>query len=780
RSWFGPAASYNVYDATITVSDPSPPTFGSDFGSLAGRPAWVSAANAPGGVWSLTASASDPAGICGFAIAVSSQQDQDNLAPNYTYPAPCGAPSRPTTFYLNPCALADGSYTLFEGATNPAGMLGYGPLNGETINVDCTPPTTSVASAPSASSWYSGQQSVTFAGSDNFSGVAALSCNDGRHAGSSYTEVVTAQGTSTASCQAIDNAANVGGAVSATVHIDSQRPTIAFSGPSQSAWASGPQSVTATGSEPQPFSGIASTSCSLDGGAPRLTHAATQTVRVTGDGVHSIVCTATTGAGVTGAVATYTVQIDSQPPTLSFSGGPSQSTWATGAEPIEVAARDQPGLSGVAQIACTLAGLTTTYDAAQAHVTVQPPGGQLSCRAHDNAGNWSAPQAWSFLIDDVPPTGAFEPPNPQNPAHVIVQVADSASGVAGGQIQIEQGSGWQSLSTSFDEAAGTLSATIPDSGSIPDGTYQLRALVWDAAGNEATVTQDPSVGRPAAVTLPLRIVTRLLVGHAEVLQTTCRLRRRVVHRHLPLPHRGRRHVRGRHTGDRPGRPRHGLQPSVGGPRAYVAARLVRACASVKVPRNTGELRLRYGQRATISGLLETIDGTPLAGQSIAISQNAPRWSGGGAGLAETDSQGRFEIVLGVGPSRTVTFAYPGTDILRSTNATTGLLVVGRSTIEVGNSVRAGHRLQISGRLAGGSIPPGGVLVQLWYRVRGVPSGFAPFEHAIATNRRGRWSITFPVSRGARGYTYLFKAVVSRQADWPFLATTTRVVARHVG
>ncbi|MGH2873878.1 MAG: hypothetical protein ACRDL5_15635, partial [Solirubrobacteraceae bacterium] len=47
ESWFGPAASDNVYDATIIVNDPSPPTFLGDQGSLTSRPAWVSAANAP-------------------------------------------------------------------------------------------------------------------------------------------------------------------------------------------------------------------------------------------------------------------------------------------------------------------------------------------------------------------------------------------------------------------------------------------------------------------------------------------------------------------------------------------------------------------------------------------------------------------------------------------------------------------------------------------------------------------------------------------------------------
>ena len=748
-SWFGPAASDNVYDATITIEDPSPPSFTGDQGSLTLRPSWVSAVDAPAGGWYLSSSASDPAGVCGFEVSVGSEQDQANVSPNYTYPGPCGATSRPTTFYLNPCALPDGSYVLSESASNPAGMVGYGPMNGQTVNIDCTPPTTGVASSPSGSRWYSTAQQVTFVGSDNFSGVGSLSCNDGSHGGSSYTETLNAQGTDTATCEAIDNAANAGNAVSATVHLDFQQPTVSFSGPSQSEWLSGAQTVTPTGSEAQALSGIASVACTVDGGQADVTTGASQPIHINSDGTHTISCTATTGAGVKGPAATYTVHIDSQPPGVSFTGGPSQSAWATTAQTIHVLAQDQSGLSGVKQIACTLDGQTTSYAAAAAQITVQPPGGELTCRAQDNAGNWSAPQAWNFLIDGTPPTGAFLPADPSNPASVTVDVADSGSGIAGGQVQIEAGSGWQNLQTSYDAAAGTLTATVPDNGTLPDGTYQLRALVWDVAGNEATITNDPLTARPAAVTLPLRIPTQLIVGAAQARTTICHLRRRL------LGHRG-----------------------VGRHRA-LASRLARSCARVRVPHATGAVRLRYGESAAVHGLLQTIDGTALPGKTITITSQAAGWRASSTGSLTTDSAGRFSYILPAGASRTVTFSYGGDAILRPSLATQTIAVVGHSTIMVGRRVRVGARLRISGRLAGGFVPPGGVLIQLWYRVRDVPAGFAPFEHAIATNSAGRWSISFPVSRGARGYTYLFRAVIPRQSGWPFLTTVTRTVARRV-
>ncbi|HLH66479.1 MAG TPA: hypothetical protein VKV27_12315 [Solirubrobacteraceae bacterium] len=759
-SWFGPAASDNVYDATITVDDPAPPSFGIDQGPLAGRPTWVSAANAPSGGWYVMTTASDPAGVCGFEISVGSEDEQANVSPNYTVPAPCGASVRQTTFALNPCALPDGSYVLSESATNPAGMVGYGPLNGQTINIDCTPPTTEIASAPAPGRWYSTPQQVTFVGSDNFSGVGELRCSDGAHSGSTYTETVSAQGSTTVSCQAIDNAENVGNTAQATVNIDYQQPTVAFSGPPQSEWVSGAQTVTVTGSEQQQLSGVASVSCSVDGGLPHTVTGAKQDVTIAGDGVHTLSCSATSGAGVTGPTSSYTVHIDSEPPSISFSDGPSQSQWYTTAQAITVSAVDQPGLSGVNQIVCTLGAQTTAYAGDNARVTVQPPGGELTCRAEDNAGNWSPPQAWNFLIDDTPPTGAFEPPDPSNPDLITVQVADSGSGVAGGQIQIETVNGWQNLPTQFDGTAGTLTATVPDNGTLPDGTYQLRALVWDVAGNEATITDEPAAGRPAAVTLPLRIVTELLVAHEQVQARRCSLRRVVLRR---------------------------AEPARGG-RAHGATRalLMRHCQEVAVPAATERIpqahtavRLGYGQRTTLVGLLETVDGTPLGDQAIHVSAQADGWGADGSASLTTDPHGRFVYTLPPGASRTVTFSYSGDSLLRPSLATAAVYVVGRSTIEVGANVRAGADLRISGRVEGGFVPPGGVLVQLWYRVRGVPTGFAPFEHAIATDARGRWSITFPVALGARGYTYLFKAVIPHEAGWPFLTTSTRTVARHV-
>ena len=106
-------------------------------------------------------------------------------------------------------------------------------------------------------------------------------------------------------------------------------------------------------------------------------------------------------------------------------------------------------------------------------------------------------------------------------------------------------------------------------------------------------------------------------------------------------------------------------------------------------------------------------------------------------------------------------------------------MTGKSSITAGKIARAGGSLRISGRLYGGYIPTDGVLVQMWFRVKGIPSPFGPFDKSIHTNSNGNWSLAFPVPTQARGFTYLFEAVIQTQTDWPFLATTSAAIARHV-
>ncbi|MGO9791165.1 MAG: hypothetical protein ACLP8S_17200 [Solirubrobacteraceae bacterium] len=757
ESAFGPAGSANVFNATVTITEPSPPSL-----NITGFPTgWISNENAPSGGWTVSASASDPAGVCDLSLSVAGLSQIADVTPNYGSAIPCHTGTPQTAVNLNPCesgGLGAGSYTPTAAADNPAGMRSS--ATSSQFNVECSGPQLSVSSTENLGVWYAAPQTVDVDASDPSGLYGDVDCSVGQQTVAiapsqlPYSLVVSQNGANSVSCTAANNVNySTSTSLDGQVRIDDQVPSVAFSGATPApAWVSGPQTIRVTGSEATQLSGIASVLCEVDGGGWTTTDGSVASITISTDGVHTISCYGTTGAGVKSPTETYAVQIDSVPPTISFSNGPSQSTWATTAQSIDVTASKAQGSSGVAEISCTLNQQTSVYtnsgdpDSQTVKITVQPPGGDLSCKAQDNAGNWSAAQAWNFLIDNTVPTGEFLPPDPTNPTQVAVQLADTASGVAGAQIEIQTAGGWRQLATNYDASTGIATATIPDDGSLTDGTYNLQALVWSVAGNEATITQG-AAGTPAAVTLPLRIVTQLLVGQAKASVDDCSMRRAVLH-------------------------------GVDRYHQTLVTKLVKRCDVIEVP-HARMTRLRYGQRASVQGLLETVDGTPIPDQKITIAQQATGWRKQAVGSLLINSHGRFTYTLRAGASRTVTFSYPGTDILRSTSATTGVRVVGKGTINVGEQAVAGRTLRISGRLDGGYIPFDGVLVQLWYRVKGIPASFGPFDNAIHTNRAGAWTVTFPVSTGARGYTYLFKAVIAQQTDWPFLTTSTNVVERYV-
>ena len=418
---------------------------------------------------------------------------------------------------LDPCepgGLGPGSYTPSASAQNPADMSFS--VTGSQFNVECSGPQLSVTSTENLNTWYPGPQTVEVAASDESGLQGPVSCTIAgqpvtiQQSQLPYALPVSQNGATSVSCTAENNVKySTTTSLDGQIRIDSQVPSVAFSGSTPApAWVSGPQTITVTGTEAQPLSGISSVSCQQDGGGWITADGPVESVHVTSDGVHTIACYATTAAGVKSATAIETVQVDSVAPTIGFSNGPNESSWATTAQSIDVTATKPAGSSGVAQVSCTLNQQTTTYtntgnpDSETVKITVQPPGGDLSCKAQDNAGNWSTPQAWNFLIDNTTPTGAFLATDPSDPTQVAVQVADSVSGVKGVQIELQTADGWQPLATSLDPSTGVATATIPDSGSLADGTYQIQALVWSLAGNEATITKGPSAstggGRPPA------------------------------------------------------------------------------------------------------------------------------------------------------------------------------------------------------------------------------------------------------------------------------------------
>lgn len=513
------------------------------------------------------------------------------------------------------------------------------------------------------------------------------------------------------------------------IAIDNSVPTVGIAtGTTAGEWYTGPRTVTVTADDAAGSSGLKSVTCAAQG--------TVKTYAVTGDhgtvslslsqnGQDTVECYAISAAGNVSKAALATVNIDNDPPQLQLSDGPSQSTWYRTTQQLDATATAIGG-TDMKAIVCTIGGTTRTYLASSGvtgesvQISVPAPGGTLVCHAVDTAGNQSADSSWRFRIDDTRPTAVFERRSSGDPTLLRLHVADSGSGVGWAQIQIRTAAGWRNLRTSLHRATGLASARVPDDGSLPNGTYAVRALVADVAGNSIDTRLNWS-GADESVTLPLRKLTR---------------------------------VRASISGD--------------------GARVVAATA-----RRSHVLRLRRRSRLHIAGVLRTRAGVPVSHATIWVLRRvAGRTRFRTLGRTRTNAAGDFSFTAPGGPSGTIRVVYRGSRRMRMSVANTRMRVRGSVRLKVRRIVRAGSRTSIGGKVLGGYIPAGGVLVQLWYTVAGQRSGWEPFEHAIRARRGGRFHIRFRVPAAARNFTYRFRAVVARQHGWPYLATRSAVRTRR--
>jgi hypothetical protein len=358
----------------------------------------------------------------------------------------------------------------------------------------------------------------------------------------------------------------------------------------------------------------------------------------------------------------------------------------------------------------------------------------LTYRAFDVAGNASVQKEAVFKIDGTAPVGSFRGLNPADPRQLKVDVADATSGVADGRIEYrrEGEGGFTRLATTH--AGGVLSGRLDDEG-LPAGRYELRAVVTDVAGNEAVI-DGWADGSAVAIGMPLRLEAKLTaVGN----QATKRCTRVVKKR------------RGK------------------GRRRKPTAR--RKCRRKTVAKRS--LRLGHGRRAKSSGRLATRHGAPIGNASIVVEGQSR--SGGGfvrVGTARTDTKGKFRFTIPAGPSRTLRYRYDGTNTVKPAAAEIVTKVRAAARLKVNRRrLRNGQSVRFTGRLLGKPIPSAGKLVALQARVgRGWRTFATPRANAKGVfKRRYRFTATTGLRR------YAFRAVVAREAAYPYEAGVSRIV-----
>jgi hypothetical protein len=348
----------------------------------------------------------------------------------------------------------------------------------------------------------------------------------------------------------------------------------------------------------------------------------------------------------------------------------------------------------------------------------------------------------SFKIDGTAPIGRFEGQDATDPQRLSVEVSDATSGVAGGRIEYrrEGQDEFKGLATAFD--AGRLSARLDDA-VLPPGRYAVRAVVTDVAGNR-TVIDRRLDGSAMTLGLPLRRAATVAVDATPKVERCAKVKRGTKRKAKTKKRAGRKRAAKRRCLER------------------TAKRLA-----------SGSLQLSHGKRLGSAGRVTTGQGQPLDGVDVTV-EGQPR-SGGPfvrLGVARTDAQGTFRFAIPAGPSRTVRYSYDGSNTIRPSTAQLVTKVKAAARLRVNKrKLRNGQVVRFSGRLLGKPIPSGGKLVALQAKVGRRWRTFATPRASAKGVFRHRYRFTS--TTGLRRYA--FRAVVAREAAYPYEAGVSRTV-----
>ena len=172
--------------------------------------------------------------------------------------------------------------------------------------------------------------------------------------------------------------------------------------------------------------------------------------------------------------------------------------------------------------------------------------------------------------------------------------------------------------------------------------------------------------------------------------------------------------------------------------------------SLAVNGKSGRAVIRYGHRATVTGVLRC--GTaPIASATIVM-------GGGGLGTTLVSApDGTFSYSVPNGPSRTLTFSYRAFSDDPSPSASARALISVLPRIRLAISPRStfnGGTITWRGRVQGGPYPPGGVtlLVEVKEGRR-----WLPFDEIVA--RKGRFTYRYTFLRTTQPTSYRFRVAL---------------------
>ncbi len=244
------------------------------------------------------------------------------------------------------------------------------------------------------------------------------------------------------------------------------------------------------------------------------------------DGTQALAVNATDAAGNVSRDGPITVRVDNTAPgavAVDLDGGDAwrntndfDLSWTNAPE------GDRAPISGAYTKICSSTGTACSTKghpggniSSLPNTTVPGPGEwQLRLWRQDAAGNQEPANASvpiTLRFDPEPPELAFETSPSSDPTLISVAVTDKISGLAGGQIEIEQARFRYMASAEHTSVQGSRLVARVDDSLLPPGVYQVRATARDRASNQNS-TDRRTNGQPMTVTLPLRITTTMKAG----------------------------------------------------------------------------------------------------------------------------------------------------------------------------------------------------------------------------------------------------------------------------
>lgn len=245
------------------------------------------------------------------------------------------------------------------------------------------------------------------------------------------------------------------------------------------------------------------------------------------DGVNTIALAGVDCAGDVSENMTRSVMVDRQRPTTRVAPA---GRWLPSGSKLTLSSSD-PGApsegSGVASVWYQIDDqpiVSTAGDTVQ--ISALAGAHTLRFGAIDSLGNASAPaEPKEFGVDGEPPLASISPAATGLGTFNSV-VRDSVSGVVEAWTEISRSgsANWNRLGDRFVSAEGqtsavTLGLRVPDDGSLPPGSYDLRVVARDAAGNVQTAvarTLQLPLREKASLTAAIHAASKPKVSHSSI------------------------------------------------------------------------------------------------------------------------------------------------------------------------------------------------------------------------------------------------------------------------